>query len=415
MRTLDAWVKLSEHGDQAAIATLEGALADVADLPPSREIVQAQAEIGRALMVAGRSAEALIWVDRAIENPDLLSPAEIVEAIVTKGTVLLQVGRTAESEVVLRGAIVVADRSGNALAAMRARNNLSGMVESISLEAANDMAKEVYEIAQRFGMMTWVLQSVAVGQRVSFELGRWDEWMDEGAAELPEGGADFYRIWYEANQRDRLAYQGGAKEAEVALKRSIEEQTVRESAQAQAGLSAQLSEILMAQQRWTDAVEAARGGWNHSDMARYATINAVFAATAAGDRDLIEEARQAYDRAVEGPELPLPMAYSHVIAALGALLDERWEAGRASYLQAKRLLEQVSNQLMLARFQLAVGHLAANHFLEAAEAAREAEAFFHERGADAYVEGYRARAARAKTAATTRTPKGAKQAGSPVS
>ena len=362
MRTLDAWVKLSEHGDQAAIATLEGALADVADLPPSREIVQAQAEIGRALMVAGRSAEALIWVDRAIENPDLLSPAEIVEAIVTKGTVLLQVGRTAESEVVLRGAIVVADRSGNALAAMRARNNLSGMVESISLEAANDMAKEVYEIAQRFGMMTWVLQSVAVGQRVSFELGRWDEWLDEGAAELPEGGADFYRIWYEANRRDRLAYQGGAKEAEVALKRSIEEQTVRESAQAQAGLSAQLSEILMARQRWTDAVEAARGGWNHSDMARYATINAVFAATAAGDRDLIEEARQAYDRAVEGPELPLPMAYSQVIAALGALLDERWEAGRASYLQAKRLLEQVSNQLMLARFQLAVGHLAANHF-----------------------------------------------------
>ena len=208
---------------------------------------------------------------------------------------------------------------------MRARNNLSGMVESISLEAANDMAKEVYEIAQRFGMMTWVLQSVAVGQRVSFELGRWDEWMDEGAAELPEGGADFYRIWYEANRRDRLAYQGGAKEAEVAVKRSIEEQTVRESAQAQAGLSAQLSEILMAQQRWTDAVEAARGGWNHSDMARYATINAVFAATAAGDRDLIEEARQAYDRAVEGPELPLPMAYSQVIAALGALLDERWE------------------------------------------------------------------------------------------
>ena len=415
MRTLDAWVKLSEHGDQAAIATLEGALADVADLPPSREIVQAQAEIGRALMVAGRSAEALIWVDRAIENPDLLSPAEIVEAIVTKGTVLLQVGRTAESEVVLRGAIVVADRSGNALAAMRARNNLSGMVESTSLEAAADLAKEVYEIAQRFGIMTWVLQSVAVGQRVSFELGRWDEWMDEGAADLPEGGADFDRIWYEANQRDRLAYQGGAKEAEVALKRSIEEQTVRESAQAQAGLSAQLSEILMAQQRWTDAVEAARGGWNHSDMARYATINAVFAATAAGDRDLIEEARQAYDRAVEGPELPLPMAYSHLIAALGALLDERWEAGRASYLQAKRLLEQVSNQLMLARFQLAVGHLAANHFPEAAEAAREAEAFFHERGADAYVEGYRARAARAKTAATTRTPKGAKQAGSPVS
>src|SRR5205085_8557828 len=80
MRTLDAWVKLSEHGDVAAIAILERALAEVADLPASREIAGAQAELGRALMIAGRAPEALVWIDRAIDNAAFLSNSDLVQA-----------------------------------------------------------------------------------------------------------------------------------------------------------------------------------------------------------------------------------------------------------------------------------------------------------------------------------------------
>ena len=47
---------------------LQEALADVADLPPAPEIVSAQAELARTLMIQG-SPEALVWCERVLENP----------------------------------------------------------------------------------------------------------------------------------------------------------------------------------------------------------------------------------------------------------------------------------------------------------------------------------------------------------
>ncbi len=243
---------------------------------------------------------------------------------------------------------------------------------------------------------------------MSFELGRWDDWMEESQSELPAEGADFYRIWFEGNAADRLAYRGGADAAMRVVQRALESDAVRESGQAQASLASQMGDVLMAQQRWEEAMEATRAGWNHSDMARYATMVAMLAATAAGDSKHLEEAHRAQDRSVEGPDLPAPMANEQIAIAFGALLDERWDVARAAYLNAKRLLEQVGNRLLLARVQLAVGHLAAEQFPEAADAAREADAFFHERGADEYVAGYRAHAAHgnrlAPAASTSRKP-----------
>src|SRR4029077_20157665 len=130
------------------------------------------------------------------------------------------------------------------------------------------------------------------------------------------------------------------------------------------------------------------------------------AAAAAGDRERLNEASRAQTRVVEGPELPASVAYAQIIAALDALLDERWDAGRLAYLSARRLSDKINNRLLLARLQLAVGQLAEDHFLEAAEAVHEAEAFFHERGADAYVTGYRAKAARGSAPGSARKPAG---------
>jgi class 3 adenylate cyclase len=408
MRTLDAWVKLSEHGDVAAIATLEGALAEVSDLPPSREIAGAQAELGRALMVAGRASEALVWIDRAIGNAELLSSSDLLEALVTRGTILLQLGRVVECEVELRGAIVVADRTGNFAAGLRARNNLQGLLEAVSLEDSLAMARETYDIARRIGHQTWILQAIGVGLRVSFDMGRWDDWIAESQAELPDEGADFYRMWYEGSVADRLAYRGSADEALRIVEETLKSPAAQESAQAQAGIAAQKGDVLMAQQRWAEAMDATRAGWNHSDMARYSTATAMLAAAAAGDRKAVEEAHEAQLRAREGPDLPGSIANEQIAISLTALLEERWDVARAAYLHARRLLEQIGHGLMLARLQLAVGHLAADHFPEAADAARDAEAFFHERGADAYVEGYRAHAAKASVAGpsrkTTSTP-----------
>src|SRR6185436_12280703 len=106
-RTLQARVMLAEHGDQSAITILQEALADVADLPPASEIVHAQSELARALMVQG-SPEALVWCERVLENPQLTNQSVLVHTLITKGSALsISTARTAEAEAVLRGAMVL--------------------------------------------------------------------------------------------------------------------------------------------------------------------------------------------------------------------------------------------------------------------------------------------------------------------
>ena len=92
-----------------------------------------------------------------------------------------------------------------------------------------------------------------------------------------------------------------------------------------------------------------------------------------------------------------------------SLLSGRWEQAKTAYLAARSSLEEVGNPQTLAQLQLTVGHLAAGRFREAEEAAAEAEAYFHARGADAYVATYRARAVKGEALAE-RQPTRAKAA-----
>jgi class 3 adenylate cyclase/tetratricopeptide (TPR) repeat protein len=392
VRTLQGWVKLSEHGDRDAVAILERALAEVEDLPPSTEIAWAQSELGRALMVAG-SPRALVWIDRAIENQSLLSPIQVVETLITKGSSLLQVGRFAEAEVLLRGAIVVADRIGDPQASLRARNNLLGIVTRRSLEEGLALAKEVVEVGRRFGSTTWILQGSGEGLSSAFDLGRWDDLLDEMRSEIPEDAGNFYRIWYETAVAQRLAYRGEADAALRTVERHLQAPVVRASGQAQAALSVEIGDILMAQQRWMDAFEATRPSWPHNEWGLPGAVTAVLSAAAAGDSTLMDEPARARLAAEASSVWAFSRASSYVPDALRALFGGRWDDARATYLNAKRLYEGVGERVALARFQLTFAHLAGDRLPEAVEAGREAEAFFHELGADVYVIGYRAHAA----------------------
>jgi hypothetical protein len=153
------------------------------------------------------------------------------------------------------------------------------------------------------------------------------------------------------------------------------------------------AEIEIARGRWIEAFEASRGGWEPSDNIRWITQQAIFAATAAGDASRLREVIDV-QAAIVTDDLPLSQAGRHLAATLTALVASRWDEARMAYLNARRLLEDIGDVTLLARLQLAVGHLAADHFPEAADAAREAEQYFHDRGADAYVATYRAKAVR---------------------
>ena len=68
-------------------------------------------------------------------------------------------------------------------------------------------------------------------------------------------------------------------------------------------------------------------------------------------------------------------------ATFKALLEGRWDDARQMFVAALRTMDGTQRFRHKALFQLAVAHLAGDRFAEAADALREAEAFFEERGA----------------------------------
>ncbi|HEX3219902.1 MAG TPA: adenylate/guanylate cyclase domain-containing protein [Candidatus Limnocylindria bacterium] len=406
-RTAQAFSKLHEHGDVAAGDILRAALADVADLPSAPEIVEAQSEIARVLMLQ-TSPESLVWCDRVLEKPNAATPRVLVNTLITKGSILMMLGRSLESEAILAGAVVLADRLGEPFAMLRARNNAAQILGSQSLASLLQMSREVYEIAERFGERTWIQQAIGTGLSAALEAGSWEDWQAEADAEQADA-AGFYAGWFEAERARRLAFFGQTDEADAILQTALSDDSVRNSAQATAFMAVIETEIRIAQGRWVDAFEASRRAWDNNDSSRQVTQLAVLAAAAAGDSSRLAEAVAA-QAAVTTEDLPLAHASRQIAACLTALLASRWDEARTSYLNARRLLEDIGAQTLLARLQLQLAQGAGEQFPEAAEAGRLAEAYFHERGADAFVATFRAKAAMppaARSAPPIRSSEGA--------
>jgi class 3 adenylate cyclase len=390
-RTLEAWILLSEHADRRAAEILEPALASVSDLPREPEVARAEAQLARTLMVAG-SPTAITWADRVLATPDLVGAAEIVEVLVTKGTSLIEAARFAEAEVILRGAIAVADRAGDLMASLRARNNLLGVVEEVDLAESRRINRETYDIAHRFAQGTWIQQAIGVGRRLALDTGDWDDWEEEMRAEEADSG-QFYRTWFESTMAERLIYRGDATDAERLLREHRMREEVQRSVQSTVGNSAALADALIAQGRWSESFEIARQAWGNREMGRYPILSALFAAAGGGAPDRLAEV--ALPRLTSGPDTPtMSLALNQTHAVLSSLLDSRWEDARRGYLEARRTIEAFGHHQLLARLQLAVAQLAADRFPAATEAGEAAASYFHARGADGYVAAYRANAFR---------------------
>ena len=389
--TARAYVKLSEHGDHTAIEILREALSNVDDLPSGPEIVEAQSELARALMLQA-SPEALVWSDRVLENPAAVNQRVLINTLITRGSILQYLGRLTESEALLRGSVILADRLGDPTAMLRARNNMAGIIEGQSLAGVLDLARECMEIAQRFGERTWVQQAIGLGLFNGFESGQWDAWADEAAAELPEA-ATFYRHWVETERARRLAYRGRTEEALQLMEEALADESIRSSAQAMAGMAGLTAEVRFTEGRWLDAFEASRPAWTTPDTVRVVTQLAQFSAAAAGDAARLAEAVQAQAHGITEDTL-LSQADRYAGAALTALVGERWDDARLAYVQARRLFDETGAAKSLALLRLTVGQLAAGRFPEADAAIKEADAFFSSRGADPFLAAYRANAFR---------------------
>jgi class 3 adenylate cyclase len=386
-----AFAQLAEHQDKVAIALLRDALAEAEDLGPSADIAHAQAELGRALMLAGE-AEAIDWCDRVLEQSAVATPEIMLEATITKGTALQNVGRDLEGEIILRGAALVADAMGSLFSAIRARNNLRVQLQSSDLRAALELSRELLEIARKFGQRTWVLHGTAALVDIAYRLGDWDSYVDEARIELADA-SPYYQGWFGGEEAMRETYRGDPAAAEATLKTLLSSEGAAGSEQAITWHLAAMAEAQLAQGRADDAFATAAESWSHSKEADRAYVAGLFAAGAAADAAKVETVRAAW-RASRGGQLPLHIALERIADALSAAIDGRWNEAQAAYSAASDALGQVGEKVNLARLVLAIAHLAGDQLPEVLAKVPEAEAFFAERGAASWVVAYRRSARR---------------------
>lgn len=251
---------LSAHQDQTAIALLERALADVADLPPSAEVAQAQSELARALMLAG-SPDAIVWSDRVLESSAVATTPVVLEAMITKGTALSNTGRATEAEVLLRGAIAVADAteatSGpNLYAALRARNNLRVQMMLINLRDSLRLNQELFDIAERFGQRHWMLQAIGGSLDVVIHLGDWDAFLDLARSEFRDA-PDFHRNWLRTQEAWRNVFRGSPADAQATVDEALASEAAKASKQSLSWFQAIRADALITQGRFDEAWAAA--------------------------------------------------------------------------------------------------------------------------------------------------------------
>jgi hypothetical protein len=386
-----------EHHEQIAIAALRGLLADAADLGPTPEIAHAQTELARALMLEGSITEAVAWCDKVLAHPEVASPDVLLEALITKGTAFTNDGRVVEAETLLRGGIAIADARGNLAAGLRARNNLRVLTQSTNLRQALELSNEVRDIALKFGVRAWVLHGIASSQDVTYRLGEWAPFDEDTKAEIADAG-EFYSAWYGLEELRRQVYRGDPADAERQFDLWLTRPVIANSAQATTWNLAAKADALIPQGRFDEAFKVAKQGRASSAESELALLAGLFAAAGAADAARIAEIREEIVTG-GGDRTPAGLGYVAVADSLVAAIDGRWADARTAMLDAESILEEVGEALVLARFRLALGHLAGDRFAEAEAGARMAEAFFQQLRAADYVKRYRTVASRSAASA----------------
>lgn len=384
----EATIELSQHQDAHAIPLLERALADVDDLPPSREAAEAQAELARALMLAGRGG-AIERCDRVLAAPEVAGPDLLVEVMITKGTVLTHTPSVVEAEMLLRGAIAVAERIGNTASVLRASNNLLGILAVTSLPESAEMFQETYETAQRVGLRNWVHQFLGENLGIAFAMGNWEAWMDHISVDEADAPG-FYRAWYRMAQAVRYAFHGNHAEAEAAHSEALSVAGTG-SAQAEAGLGVTRGYLHLTAGHWDDAYAEAQVALRKGEVSSDGGIVAIVAIAALQDAAGAAALRSTLREAMN-PGL-LSDAVQRMADATDAMLRGAWDESRQAFVAGRRMTDQVGHRTLLHLTGLALGSLAAGRFPEADAAVREAEQFFTERGAEVFLRTYREHAA----------------------
>ncbi len=164
-RALRALARLSwEIGDTAQHAALVARLLVVADrLPDGHDLAALYSYVAEVRMLAGQSAEAVEWADRALalmgDDDDMRAAA-----LVNKGSAVFDIaGRFDEGAALLVSAIDTAVEEGDVFSALRGLNNmLQGVLVRWPPEQVWPHIARMSELVSRYGRHDWVSSLAAI-------------------------------------------------------------------------------------------------------------------------------------------------------------------------------------------------------------------------------------------------------------
>ena len=160
---------------EAALAVLEPAEAEFADLADDPAFIALESQLARALFLHSERQRAVEISDRvlaAAERGDLVDL--VADTLITRGSALCGLGRTYEGIGAIKAGIELADAAGFRQTALRGRANLGGMLEPSDPHDALSTSRAALEEAARLGNRSLLSVALVNATSDAVETGDWD-------------------------------------------------------------------------------------------------------------------------------------------------------------------------------------------------------------------------------------------------
>ncbi|HEU4672153.1 MAG TPA: AAA family ATPase [Candidatus Limnocylindrales bacterium] len=170
-----ARVLLNGRETEEALALLEPASGEFADLAPDRGVIALDGQLARAYMFVGDDRRALEMCDRVLELAEQEEVVPVVaDTLVTKGSVLATLGRPHEALGLMEVGERLAEANGLHSTRLRALNNRSVHLDYVDPRVAAEANEAGVALARRLGFRFWMFGfTTGLGYSL-FRTGEWD-------------------------------------------------------------------------------------------------------------------------------------------------------------------------------------------------------------------------------------------------
>ena len=160
---------------EPAIAALESALADLAELQSDPDVATYSAQLARAHVDHDDDTAALVQADRAIAAAERLDLVPVItDALITRGAAAWSAGRPHEGRALFSGALALAERHALVASELRARAQLADLEQVDDPNIAFPLWRAGLDLARRTGDRESVSQFTYAMIQETYQFGDWD-------------------------------------------------------------------------------------------------------------------------------------------------------------------------------------------------------------------------------------------------